>query len=199
VKIERVGARDNGVLTQCAEIHRNEIREGFLSTLGQDFLVVLYKTLADTGSAFVFAALDGERVLGFIVGAEDTGAVYKEFMRRAGFKAFVKLAPRMLSVGRIKRVFETVLYPKRKKGDDLPEPEILNFCVRSSLQGTGVGSSLFKELRAEFSRRGVEQIRIVTGENQRSAQTFYEKRGARLAANIEVHKDSSSRVYVFDI
>jgi ribosomal protein S18 acetylase RimI-like enzyme len=199
VTIQRVTPRDEGVTVQCAEIHQNEIHEGFLSTLGRDFLVVLYGTLAGSEHAFVFAAVDGERVFGFIVGAMDTGAVYKEFMRRAGLKAVYLLAPKLFSFRRIKRIFETVLYPRRKKEDDLPEPEILNFCVRSDLQGQGVGSALFKELRSEFSRRGVEQIRIVTGETQRSAQTFYEKRGARLAANIEVHKDTVSRVYVFDI
>lgn len=187
------------VFNQMADIHREAISEGFLSTLGQGFLVTLYQGLSDSPNSFVFATLDEGRMLGFIVGAMDTGSVYKEFMRRAGVKAFVKLLPKLVSVARVKRVFETLLYPKSKKGDQLPEPEILNFCVRKEAQGKGVGSVLFRELCDEFRRRGVPAIRIVTGESQKSAQSFYEKHGAQLASQIEVHKDTKSRVYVFAI
>lgn len=194
-----VPADSTSVFNQLAEIHRKEIHEGFLSTLGDRFLVRLYTTLANANNSFVFASFEGDKMLGFIVGAMDTGAVYKEFARKAGLSSFVALLPKLFSLARIRRILETLLYPKKKQADDLPEPEILNFCVRSETQGQGVGGRLFEELCAEFSRRGVPRIRIVTGESQRSAQTFYERKGAHLAAETEVHKDTKSRIYVFDI
>ena len=184
---------------QLADIHRQEIHEGFLSTLGPDFLSLLYESLARSESAFALVEKDGDMVQGFIVGAMDTGAVYKEFFRKAGARALPVLLPKLLSPARVRRVFETLLYPKSKSSDGLPEPEILNFCVRSELQGKGVGSRLFEALCAEFGRRGVTQIRIVTGAGQKSAQVFYQAKGATLAANVQVHKDSQSLVYVYDI
>ena len=193
------GDEDAQVFDQLAEVHRAEISEGFLSTLGPSFLRTLYQTLASSKSAFVLVSIEGNRVQGFIVGAMDTGAVYKEFFNRAGFKALRFLLPKLFSVARIKRICETLFYPKKKQSDSLPEPEILNFCVRSDLQSKGVGTQLFLSLCDEFRQRGVSQIRIVTGESQLSAQKFYEKKNARLAANIQVHKDSQSRVYVYDI
>lgn len=187
------------VFGQLAEIHRKEIHEGFLSTLGDDFLTLLYRTLAQSESAFVLVDEDSGTVQGFIVGAVDTGGVYKQFFKKAGVRALPILLPKLLSLKRIKRVIETLFYPKGKQQDDLPEPEILNFCVRSELQGKGVGGQLFKALCEEFRRREVKQIRIVTGETQKSAQLFYEAKGAEHATNMEVHKDSSSRVYVYDL
>lgn len=197
--VERVGpGSEPEVFHQMAEIHRNTITEGFLSTLGDRFLVLLYEVLASSGSAFAFAACEDGRVLGFIVGATDTGAVYKEFARRGGFRAFAALAPRLLSFGRLKRIAETLLYPSRKD-DGLPEPEILNFCVRPEAQGQGVGAGLFNRLVEEFKAREVDTIRIVTGESQATAQAFYERRGARLAKTVELHKGTVSRVYVYDL
>lgn len=190
---------DEAVFDQLAEIHRKEIHEGFLSTLGDSFLKLLYQTLAQSDSAFVITSQEGGQVQGFIVGAVDTGGVYKQFFRKAGIRALPILLPKLLSWKRIKRVLETLFYPKGKQQDDLPQPEILNFCVRSELQGKGVGGQLFSALCDEFRRREIKQIRIVTGETQKSAQLFYEAKGAAHAANIEVHKDSSSRVYVYDL
>jgi ribosomal protein S18 acetylase RimI-like enzyme len=166
--------------------------------LGDRFLVLLYEVLVASPSAFSFAAVADGRVLGFIVGATDTGLVFKEFARRGGARAFVALAPRLLSWRRLKRVVETLLYPSRKD-DGLPEPEILNFGVRPATQGQGVGAALFDRLVEEFRSRGVESIRIVTGESQQSAQAFYERRGARLAKTVELHKGTRSRVYVYDL
>lgn len=190
---------DKALFGELAEIHRNEIHEGFLSTLGATFLAGLYESLAVSDDSFLIVARQSGGVVGFIVGAMDTGSVYKQVMKRSGVRSFLTLLPKLFSIKRLKRIAETLLYPNKKKDDDLPEPEILNFCVRSEAQGTGVGSALFGALCDEFRKRGVSEIRIVTGETQKSAQVFYERRGARLAAQFELHKDTSSRVYVFTI
>lgn len=182
-----------------AEIHREAISEGFLSTLGEGFLSGLYRHLSDMEDAFAFVACEDDQVLGFIVGALDTGRVYRSYARRGGASAMLALAPKMLSPRRIVRVAETLLYPNRKQDDGLPEPEILNFCVRGDYQGKGVGGRLFASLCEEFAERGVAAIRIVTGEGQRSAQQFYEAKGAVFATTTQVHKGTTSRVYTYRI
>lgn len=200
MEILRAGAGSGeDVFHQMAEIHREAIAEGFLSTLGERFLTGLYRHLSDMEGAFAFLAMDGTRVQGFVVGAMDTGRVYRSYAKKGGVSAFFALAPKMLSPRRIARVAETLLYPNRKQDDGLPEPEILNFCVRAECQGQGVGGRLFRALVAEFAERGVGEIRIVTGEGQRSAQDFYEAKGAVLVRSIEVHKGTPSRVYTYRI
>lgn len=187
------------VFHQMAEIHREAISEGFLSSLGERFLTGLYRHLSGMENAFAFVAEEEGRVLGFIVGALDTGSVYRSYAQKGGLSAILTLAPKLLSPRRVARVMETVLYPGRKRNDGLPEPEILNFCVRSDQQGKGVGGALFQALCTEFARRGVGEIRIVTGEGQVSAQHFYEAKGAVFAMRTEVHRGTASRVYTYQI
>jgi len=186
------------VFSQMAEIHRCEIHEGFLSSLGDTFLAGLYTYLSESDDAFALAAMEGDRMLGFIVGAMDTGQVYKGFAKKGGFAAMRVLLPKLMSPARIKRILETLLYPKRKQSDGLPEPEILNFCVRTAAQGQGVGGALFRALLEEFRKRGVAKIRIVTGESQQSAQRFYETKGSVFVKETEVHQGTKSRVYVHE-
>jgi hypothetical protein len=62
-----------------------------------------------------------------------------------------------------------------------------------------VGRRLFGALSAEFARRRVCEIRIVTGVEQRSAQAFYDHVGARRAAELEIHEGSTSVVYTYTI
>lgn len=193
------GTEPRSLFEELGEIHRREIHSGFLSTLGPKFLTLLYEVLSSGKHSFCIIESDDEQVRGFIVGATDTSAVYKEFVRRAGFRGLMILAPKLLSFERIKRILETIFYPKSKHADNLPEPEILNFCVRSELQGYGIGGRLFSELCREFESRHITEIRIVTGESQVSAQRFYEAKGAILAKKFEVHKDRASRVYLYKI
>lgn len=200
--VKLTGQEPDSLYRQIAQIHREEISEGFLSTLGDDFLTTLYKTLATSPVAFLLIAQsagEATEVQGFIAGSLATGQVYKDFARRAGPKAFLALAPKILSPARIKRIVETLLYPNKQKQTDLPDPEILNFCVRSTLQGKGVGGKLFTAFIQEMKERGINKVRIVTGESQVSAQQFYEAKGAVLAQSIEVHKGTASRVYVYTI
>lgn len=193
------GEETQGLFDQVVQIHKEAIHEGFLSTLGPNFLTALYRTLASGDRSFLIVAKEEEVLLGFICGSENTGEVYRDFMKRAGVKAIFMMLPKLFSIKRVKRIIETLLYPKKQKKEELPEPEILNFCVKKDTQGKGVGGRLFNELLTEFRRRDIGQIRIVTGEAQESAQRFYEAKGAILVTSIEVHKGTASRVYTYEV
>ena len=200
VAVERLGAATaDGDFQACARIHREEISGGFLSSLGGEFLTLLYRTLAVSRHSFLFVARREGQILGLICGSDDTSAVYREFALRGGLRTLALLAPRLLSPRRIARALETVLYPSRQRGRDLPHAEILNFCVSATSQGTGVGRALFGALAEEFRSRGIGQIKIVTGVDQASAQAFYSRAGATLVGNVAVHHDSPELVYVYDV
>lgn len=184
---------------EIAKLHREVIDTGFLSTLGDSFLITLYQTLAASPYAFLLVAESDGLPVGFICGSMDTGQVYKDFMRRAGLRVLPKLLPKFLSLRRIQRIVETLLYPGRNRGSDVPEAEILNFCVSTRLQKQGIGRRLFEALATEFARREVPRIKIVTGAVQTKAQGFYESVGARKHASLQVHKDAESLMYLYDI
>ncbi len=200
ISIRRLDQNDSQeVFSQLAELHREAITEGFLSSLGEKFLICLYEALATGKASFVIVAETDKRVVGFIAGSAGMGKVYRNFIKRAGWRAIWALGRKLLSFRRIRRMLETLLYPAWRSKQDLPGEEIINFCVAGDMQRRGVGRRLFEELAAEFVRRGVGKIKIVTGAQQRKAQKFYEKAGAQRAAEIEVHKGQTSLVYVYDL
>jgi ribosomal protein S18 acetylase RimI-like enzyme len=198
VRIERLTDEcADEVLLQIADIHRREISEGFLSTVGSNFLMKLYRCVAGSPHTFLLAAMSDGSVLGFVAGCADTSQFYKYFFKRAGISVLPMLLPKLLSVDRLKRITETLLYPRRKHNQGLPASEILNFCTCREFQGQGIGRTLFSALMEEFRSRGIEEIKIVTGAHQVSAQKFYEKLGAGLVKDIEVHRGAKSLVYLY--
>ena len=188
-----------GGYRRLSEIHIEEIDDGFLSTLGPRLLIELYRTLSTSRHAFLIVASMNEDVFGFICGSTNTGRVYMDFIKRAGLHALWILGPKVVSFKRIKRVLETLLYPRKKENIGLPESEILNFCVSKNFQRQGVGRALFNALIYEFKRRGVDEIKIVTGVNQIQAHMFYESIGAVLIRTISVHEGTPSIIYVYKI
>ena len=187
---------DRARFESCGRIHAAEVPGGFLVRLGGRFLTALYRHLSGSRHAFLFAALQGNEVAGFIAGSLDTRGLYREFLFRNPFTLALALLPLAFSPSAWKRVYETWRYPSQKLGADLPGCEVLNFCVTAGRQGQGVGGRLFAAFCNEFRERAVPAIRIVTGADQEKAHRFYEAKGSEQAGDIEVHEGTNSRVYV---
>jgi ribosomal protein S18 acetylase RimI-like enzyme len=182
---------------QIARIHKEEIREGFLSTFGVGFLAKLYKAISQSPFTFLIAAIRQDCVLGFIVGSQDTNKFYKYFLTRYGLSALPLIIKKIFSFKSLRKVLEIFLYPQKIADKNLPNSEILNFCVTESLQGMGIGKKLFYSLVDEFKELGFDKIKIVTGGTQNKAQIFYESCKATLISQVEVHRGEKSLVYVY--
>jgi ribosomal protein S18 acetylase RimI-like enzyme len=187
------------IFKQVALIHEAEISEGFLSTLGTTFLARMYKSLALSPHSFLLIAQENENVVGFICGGFDTGKAMKQFMFAQGLFVIFLILPKVLSIKSVKKIFETIFYPKKQLDTVLPDAEILNFCVDRNAQRKGIGKMLFNALCERFRNAGVHAMKIVTGESQKKAQAFYESLSARKVAELEVHKGTKSYIYTFDL
>jgi ribosomal protein S18 acetylase RimI-like enzyme len=199
VKVDR--ERPPNFWREIASLHQEEIQEGFLSTLGQEFLARLYAAVVQSDDAFLLAALVGNagKVAGFICGSTDTNQVMRDCIFQSGFRLIPPLLPRVLSLRTVSKILETLRYSRHNGSSALPKAEILNFCVSRGVQRQGVGRRLFGALISEFKRRGVDQIKIVTGESQVTARRFYEAIHARQIGNIEVHTGARSVVFLYQI
>lgn len=187
------------VFAELARLHTEEISDGFLTSLGTRFLRELYRAIGRSPHAFILSASSDGHVVGFLCGATDTRQVYRHVLTRAWPYLLPALVPRLFNWRTVQRCWETLRYPSRTPAPDLPSAEILNFCVTQRMHRTGIGRRLFAAMEAEFLRRGVRQIRIVTGAAQLSAIQFYEKLGAEPAGTIEVHARGESRLFRYSI
>lgn len=188
------------IYKQVASIHKAEIGSGFLSTLPLNFLAGLYRAFADSPYSFLLIAKDSNNtVVGFICGGINTGKVIKRFLFRNSIQSFPYLILRLFSIKTIKKIFETLLYPLKENDNNLPKPEILNFCVSSNAQRHGIGKKLFRTLVEEFHNQGIRTFKIVTGENQVKAQQFYENINAIKIKETEIHQGIKSFIYIYNI
>lgn len=187
-------------IAAVARMHVAEVPGGFLSTLGEPVLRLLYRHVAGSrhGVLLLAQCVETGRVLGYVCGATDTSALFASFVRRRWASAVPLLLPRLIRPARARRMLETLAYPGSADAG-LPRAEIMNFVVLPSMRGRGVASVLFEHLMGWFAARGVPAVKIVTGEDQERAHGFYEKSGAALRGRTSVHKGQQSRIYTYTL
>lgn len=181
-----------------AELHRVQLTEAFLSTLGRGFLTQLYRGIATSPHGFVFVALDErDRIVGFVSGATDTGALQRWILRRRGLALGLYLLPHLLRLSVVRRIWERLRYPSRVEGA-FPRAELLSIGVCADMQGKGAAPALLDELVAEFRRRQVRDNRVVVGVQLGRANAFYRKFRFAQVGTIESHRRTAN-VYVLKV
>ena len=184
----------------CAGIHQQEIKTGFLSQLGIQFLVMLYEAIVVTQHACCFVVEDENgKVIGFIAGCFNTSKFYKEFLIKYGFKAILILFPNMVKPVMLKKIFEIVKYPfmpKDKSKTNDPEAELLSIAVEAYAKGTGVSHELAHTLFNELKDRKIKNIKVVVNDGNSRANKFYKGLGFELHSIISIHGSEISNLYI---
>ncbi len=191
----------NEDISQLVDIHRRQIQQGFLGSLGDKALELIFTLAAESEFGVLVIAKDKSngRVAGFFGGTTHIGAFYRDFLRRKSLLAAMHLAPRLLSPTRLWKAFETLIYPVKRQVTEMPKAQLLIIAVNEQYLGEGLAQSLFHELVDAFASKSVAEFKIVAGEDLIRAQRFYEKLGAEQVARIEVHRPPGSWVYVCKI
>jgi len=187
---------------ECAKIHSQEIPDGFLPTLGLNFLSSLYNSFSKSKYSFLLLAVEDDKVVGFIAISIHTKNFFKWYIASESYKNLFRIPLSILSGVFFKKVIEVFKYPFSKKTIDkefISDSEIFNFCVDSSLQGKGVGKLLFSKALDYLKDYKIQSIKIVTGSKQIAAQNFYYKSGAMLSHKIKVHDDEESLVFLYQL
>lgn len=186
-------------LTQIAALHQHNISAGFLSSLGENFLQLIYSSIQEKG--ILIAALENNQVIGFVSGAVRLQDVYQSFVRRNFFKSLFFLLPKLISFRVFRKLVELILYPFSKKDDSLPLPtaELLTMVVDEDHRGKKISERLYQELVTKFKEKNIMEFKIMVGGNLIHAQKFYEKMGAVRYKQIFIHKGENSWIYIHRI
>ncbi len=186
---------------QLVHIHRQEIHLGFLTSLGEGALGLLFSMAAESKNSLLVTLRDVEndKLIGFLLGTLDTGAFYKDFLRRKFFNAVLVLLPKVFSFSTVKKLVEVLFYPARKDIQEFPKTELLDIAILGEYQGQGLAKKLFMKFADQLKNTGIKEFKITTGEKLERAQRFYESLGAVKVASIEVHEGQKTIVYVYKI
>ncbi|HYU58047.1 MAG TPA: GNAT family N-acetyltransferase [Actinomycetota bacterium] len=176
-----------------ARLHARGIHEGFLATLGEPFLTLLYEAMASSDRAVLLVARTGTgAVAGFVAGAAHPGAFYREFLLRRGVRAAARLAPRAVRPQVARRIWETLRHLGAEGGGG---PELLSIAVGDRGRRSGTGTALARGLEDALGAGGASRLVVVVAERNAPARAFYERLGFRPARTLEVHRGERSIRY----
>lgn len=188
-----VGARHRR--RAAAQLHVSCIRGGFLPTLGQDFLEVVYRCIDEHPDCVLLTeSIDGQ-VIGFVSGTTGRSSL-RRVLGLHPFRAAAALAPSLLSIGRMKGIAKVAGYSGRRddQAQSWPRAELLSIAVHPDHRGKGVAERLFRQLEQAFGELGVDDFRIVVGANLTPALSFYRKMGCEEKGRITLHGDATSMI-----
>ena len=180
-----------------AALHADRIAEGFLVTLGPAFLRRRYLRIVKSAGAFVLVAHDPARparICGFIAVAENTGALYREFLLHDGVAAAVSATRGIVRAPR--SVWETLRYGLRG-GEHATGAEVLATAVSAGAGGKGIGTRLVRAAVQELEARRVVSARVVTAVGNLAAVRAYERGGFRAEGRDVVHRGVAQQLLVW--
>ena len=189
-----------GVYQRVAQLHAENIDQGFLSSLGPRFMGLLYQAIDESSASALILAWEDEQIVGFVSGALGMRPVYRQLLRH-WLRLMLALAPSLLIPGRLWRIIEILRYSRG--GHDavpgLPSAELLSIVVDPAFRGQQHSDRLYRQLAYFFSGQGEQGFKVIVGGALKPAHRFYQRMGAQLAAEIEVHRGACSTVYVQEL
>jgi ribosomal protein S18 acetylase RimI-like enzyme len=184
-------------VSQIVEIHREEIKSGFLSSLNGDILARIYLSAIESKNNFCIVAEENKEIIGFIAGTINIDKFYSNFIKKYFFSAVFALLPQIFNFRKLKKIIEVLIYPAKERHS--PEAELLAVAVKKYFRGQGIAQQMLDKFISEMKNKRINDFKVVVGEKLLPAIKFYEKSGFKFLRNINIHKNDNSRVYVYSI
>lgn len=180
-----------------AELHKRNLDQSFLGTLGVNFLRLLYQALVLYPGGFLIIAAESDEIVGFVSGVDNVKKFYKFFIGKKWPQAIFTLLPNLFSINNLKKIFETSRYGKHQDDIIAPDAELLSIALDEKYRGRGISAQLFERLAREFTTGGIHQFKIIVGASLLPARKFYQKMGCVNVAKTEIHHGQESEVLIF--
>jgi ribosomal protein S18 acetylase RimI-like enzyme len=168
----------------------------FLTALGSGFLQAFYAELGTSEGAYGFVAVEGENVVGIVVGTTDTRALFKEIILKDGLRlALPTLFSQAKHPGLLFSLFQSLFYPN--KLDAQPgEAELLFIGVDTQMRRHHVGTQLINALVEESRRRGATALKITVDVSNPRANAFYQKNGLQVIGSFSLNGRKMNLYYM---
>lgn len=190
-------------VARAALLHKQSIKDGFLSSLNAKVLECLYRSLSeDEGSLLLVARVDGE-IAGFLSASKSLRPILLGMVRGHSSALITGLLPEVLRPARLVRLVNLLRYSLlgKKPASTIPTPdlELLSLGVDDRFRRRGIAAALYKALVNLVAERGESAFKIVVGEGLEGARHFYEAMGAIDAGEMVLHSGEKSRIYIHEV
>jgi ribosomal protein S18 acetylase RimI-like enzyme len=186
-----IGEPNEETIGQVALLHQQGIVKGFLSSLGTEFLSVLYKAISRSPYSGVAVAMDGDTVAGFAAVTLSTKKMYSWIFRRYWLRLGFAFMMNYLSLVKLMKALETMGYGLLRKQSGVtiePRAELLSIVVAKNCRKKGVGKQLIDVADEFFLRKQIDAYCVVTGADDSVSNGFYLSSGFTLNKKFHHHK-----------
>ena len=187
-------------LREIAALHASNIDQGFLSSLGADFLTLLYQAICESDKAVLFCRRRNGAIIGFVSASHGMKHLYIRLLKHLP-SLFWSLRSVFISYRKTRKILELLFRSSsgKKSHSVLTHFELLSIAVSADFRGQGIAQELYKELCDYCSDNGIDAFNIVVGDKLAPAHRFYLACGAKPVDKVQIHAGENSTVYVQDI
>ncbi len=194
----RVVSADPSHLDSIIQIHLAAFEGFFLQSMGKRFLKELYRGFLTEPSGLCMVAIDGNAVLGFVVGTTEPERFFRKLLRNR-WHAFVlagvpSLALHPLSAG--KKLLSALCY-RGERPPELPNATLLSSIgVVSTRRGAGIGKILISAFCEEATASGALSVFLTTDRDKNDAVNhFYLANGFSLHSSFLKERNRRMNLY----
>lgn len=183
--------------SQIALLHDQGLDQSFLRKLGLPFLTSMYRFFIQHELVYVY--LEEGQVKGFISASLSTEKVMRRFVTGSPTGIFHMMRAVFKQPSLLKSIYETYSSSHTTHSSPmiaLPSVELLSIVVSNEVRQGGVGSQLLAALEGELKHLDVKLYKVVAGDKLLGANRFYMKNGFEKVAQVTIHGDEVSNVYV---
>lgn len=163
---------EDSYLVKIANVHVKSLKNDFLPSLGEKFILTLYKGAFKSSDSFGFVALDNKKVVGFVIGTKNMKAYFSSSLKSNFLRLGYLLGVRLLKTpSLLKDVVETFTYSSKDVG---PPAELVVIAVLKKYQSMGIGRKLVEALEKKFKNEKIKKYKL-TVHADKKAVYFYEK------------------------
>jgi len=162
-------------IVRVSEIDVKARAGDFLPSLGERFLRTLYAGLIGSRRGLGYVYLQGEQVVGFIIGSFDTKGLFREVLWKRGTILGLHLLVKIFKKPSfIKNTIQTFRYP-RKESHTPQKAELIVIGVDERFRGRGIGEKLIRALNQAFLVEGISSYKVTVNKKNESANKFYQR------------------------
>lgn len=160
------------------DIHLQSFENFFLSSLGSEFLQLLYITILEDESGISLVCETEGKVSGFAVGTDLPSGFYKRLIYKKIFLFGLAALPAAIkNPGILPRLFRSLQVPQQYQKPD-NQANLMSLAVSPTAQKRGIGGALIKEFTNQCSQRKVNIINLTTdARNNDKVNNFYQNFG----------------------
>ncbi len=170
-----------------AAIHLASQEGTFLTSLGQEFLTLLYSQISQSVYGISYVALCNSAVIGFIVGATQTDALFKEVIVKRPLRfSWLITKQALFRPAVFWQALKTLTYPKHITVGE-PSAELLALAIEPGWRNQKIGQVLCQQLAQDIKNLNLNLLCVTVDGQNKGALRFYKRNGFIHASDFEMY------------